>query len=61
MEPSAGNLATAALVSSTRPIELNGKVWSNNTVWVIAQNISATTLDLTAATLSMGEAKRRVP
>ena len=36
-------------------------VWSNNTVRVIARNISAATFDLAAATLSVGVTKRRVP
>jgi hypothetical protein len=56
-----GDLAQASLVSSTRFIELNAAVWSNNTVRVMARNISGATLDLTAATLSAGVAKRRVP
>jgi hypothetical protein len=55
------DLAQASLVSSTRFIELNAAVWSNNTVRVMARNISAATFDLAAATLSAGVAKRRVP
>ncbi|WP_431304035.1 hypothetical protein [Sediminicoccus sp. BL-A-41-H5] len=57
----AGDLAEASLVSSTRFIELDAAVWSNNTVRVMARNISAATFDLAAATLSVGVAKRRVP
>ena len=57
----AGDLAQASLVSSTRFIELDAAVWSNNTVRVMARNISAATFDLAAATLSVGVAKRRVP
>jgi len=57
----AGDLATASLVSSTRFIELDAAVWSNNTVRVMARNISAATFDLAAATLSVGVMKRRVP
>ncbi|MBB5691748.1 hypothetical protein GXW77_05315 [Roseomonas alkaliterrae] len=57
----AGDLATASLVSSTRFIELDAAVWSNNTVRVMARNISAATFDLAAATLSVGVTKRRVP
>jgi len=57
----AGDLAQASLVSSTRFIELNAAVWSNNTVRVLARNISGATFDLAAATLSVGVAKRRVP
>ena len=56
-----GYLAQGSLVSSTRFIELDAAVWSNNTVRVIARNISAATFDLAAATLSVGVAKRRVP
>ncbi|WP_347547178.1 hypothetical protein [Roseomonas sp. CAU 1739] len=36
----AGDLAQASLVSSTRFIELDAAVWSNNTVRVMARNIS---------------------
>jgi hypothetical protein len=57
----AGDLAQASLVSSTRFIELDAAVWSNNTVRVMARNISAATFDLAAATLSIGVTKRRVP
>ena len=57
----AGDLAAASLVSSTRFIELDAAVWSNNTVRVMARNISAATFDLAAATLSVGVTKRRVP
>jgi hypothetical protein len=57
----AGDLAVASLVSSTRFIELDAAVWSNNTVRVMARNISAATFDLAAATLSVQVVKRRVP
>lgn len=57
----AGDLVTASLVSSTRFIELDAAVWSNNTVHVMARNISGATFDLAAATLSVGVTKRRVP
>jgi len=57
----AGDLATASLVSSTRFIELSAAVWLNNTVRVMARNISGATFDLAAATPSVGVAKRRVP
>jgi len=50
----------AGRLSSTRFIELDAAVWSNNTVRVMARNISAATFDLTAATLSVGVVKRRV-
>ncbi|MCZ8150138.1 MAG: phage terminase large subunit family protein [Roseomonas sp.] len=41
-----GYLAQASLVSSTRFIELDAAVWSNNTVQVMARNISGATFDL---------------
>jgi hypothetical protein len=56
----AGDLAIASLVSSTRFIELDAAVWSNNTVRVMARNISGATFDLAAATLSVEVVKRRV-
>ena len=56
----AGDMATASLVSSTRFIELDAAVWSNNTVRVMARNISGATFDMAAATLSVWVAKRRV-
>ena len=57
-----GDFAQAALASSTRFIELDAATWSNNTVRVMARNISPTaTFDLSAATLSVGLAKRRIP
>ena len=57
----AGDLAQASLVSSTRFIELDAAVWSNNTVRVMARNISGATFDLAAVTLSVGVVKRRMP
>jgi hypothetical protein len=50
----AGDLAQASLASSTQFIEIDAAVWSNNTVRVIARNISAATSDPAAATLSLG-------
>ena len=57
----AGDLATASLVPSTRFVELDAAVWSNNTVRVMARKTSAVTFDLAAVTLSVGVVKRRVP
>jgi hypothetical protein len=57
----AGDLAQASLVSATRLIELDAAVCSNNTVRLMARNISGATFDLAAATLSVGVTKRRVP
>ena len=57
-----GDLAEAAIVSSTRFIELDAAAWTNNIVRVMARNISpGATFDLTAATLSIAMTKRRVP
>jgi len=60
MSVRAGDLATSSLVSSRRFIELDAAVWSNNTVRVMARNISGETFDLAAA-LSVGVTKRRAP
>ena len=57
----AGDLAQASLVSSKRSIELDAAVCSNNTVRVMARNISAATFDLAAATLPVRVVKRQVP
>ena len=56
-----GDRAEASLVSSTRFIELGAFAWSNNTVRVLARNISGSAFDLGAATLSVAVTKRRVP
>ena len=57
----AGDLAQASLVSPMRFIEIKAAVWSNNTVRVMARNISGAMFDLAAATLSVGVAKRKLP
>ncbi|MFC7543896.1 hypothetical protein ACFQU2_36785 [Siccirubricoccus deserti] len=57
-----GDIAHAALASSTHFIELDAVAWTNNTVRVMARNISpGATFDLAAATLSVAATKRRVP
>jgi hypothetical protein len=56
-----GDLASASLATSSRFFELDATVWSNNTVRVMARNISNTTIDLAATTLSVQVTKRRVP
>lgn len=57
-----GDLADAALASSTRFVELDAAAWTNNTVRVMARNISpGATFDLAGATLSVQVTKRRVP
>jgi triphosphoribosyl-dephospho-CoA synthetase len=57
-----GDIAAAALANSTRFIELDAFTWTNNTVRVMARNISpGATFDLAAATLSVAVTKRRIP
>ncbi len=56
-----GDLALASLESSTRFIEISAFVWSNNTVRVLARNISGSTFDLASEQLSVSVMKRRVP
>jgi hypothetical protein len=55
-----GDLADAALASSTRFIELDATAWTTNTVRVMARNISpSATFDLVASTLTV--TKRQFP
>lgn len=54
-----GGRAEASLASSTRFIELDASVWSNNTVRVAAQNLSGGAFDLGAATLRAQHRVRR--
>ncbi len=57
-----GDLAEAAIVSSTRFIELDAAAWTNNTVRVTARNVSpGTTSNLGAVTLSVEVMKRQLP
>ncbi|MBX6386227.1 MAG: hypothetical protein IRZ07_25195 [Microbispora sp.] len=57
-----GDLADASLASSTRFMELDAAAWTNNTVRVMARNISpSASFDLGPATLSVAVTKRRVP
>ena len=56
-----GDRAQASLASSTRFIELDATAWSNNTMRVLARNISGGAFDLGAATLSVAVTKRRIP
>lgn len=56
-----GDRAEAPLASSTRLIELDAAVWSNNTVRVMTRNVSGGAFDLGAATLSVAVTKRRIP
>jgi hypothetical protein len=56
-----GDLAQASLATSSRFFELDATAWSNNTVRVLARNVSNTTIDLGAAPLSVQVTKRRIP
>jgi hypothetical protein len=57
-----GDLADAALASSTHFIELDAFAWTTNTVRVMARNISpSATFDLASAMLSSQGTKRRIP
>jgi len=56
-----GDLAAAALVSSTRFIALDAAAWTTDTVRVEARNISTASFDLAPATLSVAVTKRRIP
>jgi len=44
-----------------RFIHLAACTWTNNTLLVMARNVSGATFDLSAATLSVAVTKRRVP
>ncbi len=55
-----GDRAEASLASSTRFIELDAFVWSNNTVRVMARNVSGGAFNVGAATLSVQVTKRRI-
>lgn len=56
-----GDCAEALLATSTRFTELDVFTWSNNTVRVMARNVSGSAFDLGAATLSLALTKRRIP
>jgi hypothetical protein len=56
-----GDLVQALLATTSRFFELDATAWSNNTIRVLARNVSNTTIDLGPATLSVQVTKRRVP
>jgi hypothetical protein len=56
-----GDYADASLDTSRIAFVLDCHVWSNNSVRVTARNVSASTVDLAAAPLSVQVVKRRVP
>jgi hypothetical protein len=53
--------AEASVASSTRFIELDAFVWTTNAARVLARNISGSSFDRGAATLSVAVAERRTP
>jgi len=55
-----GDFADASLDTSSIALVLDCHVWSNNSVRVTARNVSASTVDLAAAALSVQVVKRRV-
>ena len=56
-----GDLCSASLATSSRFVQVAGHVWSNNTVRVVARNVSGFSVDLPSATLAVEVRKRRVP
>lgn len=56
-----GDLCSVSLATSSRFVQLAGHVWTNNTVRVVARNVSAFSVDLPAATLSVEVRKRGMP
>ncbi len=55
------DFAESSLDTSSIAFVLDCHVWSNNSVRVTARNVSASTVDLAAAPLSVQVVKRRVP
>ena len=55
-----GDLAQASLATSSRFFELDATAWSNNTVRMLARNVSNTTIDVGPATLSLQVTNLRV-
>jgi hypothetical protein len=56
-----GDLCSASLATSSRFVQVAGHVWSNNTVRIVARNVSGFNVDLPSATLAVEVRKRRVP
>lgn len=56
-----GDFADASLDSSSIAFVLDRHVWSNDKVRVTARSVSASTVDLAAAPLTVQVAKRRMP
>ena len=56
-----GDFADASLDTSSIALVLDCHAWSDNSVLVTARNVSASTVELAAAALSVQVVKRRVP
>jgi hypothetical protein len=56
-----GDFADASLDTSSIAFVLDCHVWSNNSVRVTGRNVSASTVELAAAALSVQVVKRRLP
>ncbi len=56
-----GDLCNASLATSSRFVQVAAHVWSNDTVRVVARNISGFSADPPTATLSVEARKRGVP
>jgi hypothetical protein len=56
-----GDHCNASLATSSRFIQVAGHVWSNNTVRIVARNVSGFSVDLSPVTLSVEVRKRDVP
>ncbi|MFO0448705.1 MAG: hypothetical protein ACK52I_08585 [Pseudomonadota bacterium] len=56
-----GAFADASIDTSSITFVFDCHVWSNNSVRVTARNVSASTVDLAVAPLSLQVVKRRVP
>lgn len=55
-----GDFADASLDTSSIAFVLDCHVWSNNSVRMTARNVSASTVDLAAAPLSVQVTERRI-
>ena len=53
-----GDLVDASISTSSRFVQVAGHVWTNNTVRVVARNVSGFSVDLPAATLAVEVRKR---
>ncbi|WP_135468558.1 glycosyl hydrolase family 28-related protein [Crenalkalicoccus roseus] len=53
-----GDPCSAALATSSRFVQVAGHVWTNNTVRVVARNVSGFSVDLPSATLTVEVRKR---